>query len=161
MDVAAFPIPLIFTFHELISGNGYVAAVSITGRALWDIEDGEEWFYGVQPGGIAGGGANYAAACRDFKISYTSVLFDIAAEAPDFASFAAEVGAFFHQINEPNAEQWETALARMKDRAEGPDGLKVVSASKHPPAISVEMVSLTTASPRTNAFDDVDLAKVA
>lgn len=103
--------PLLFGFRDLIAGNGFFAGVTVAGRALLADEGDGFWMYGVNPGGVAAGGATAAEAQAEFRRMYTSVLFDIAAEAASFEELKAEVEQFFHATNEPTAAEWETAVA--------------------------------------------------
>jgi hypothetical protein len=86
--LSATTYPLVFSFRDAVSGNGFVAHVAVCGRVLLTDEgDGDIWMFGVQPGGVAGGGCNRSEAFREFKKSYLSVFFDIAAEAASFEDF--------------------------------------------------------------------------
>lgn len=48
--------PLLFDYKDCIAGNGFLAAVVVSGRALMRSEDDEWWMHGVQPSAIAEGG---------------------------------------------------------------------------------------------------------
>jgi hypothetical protein len=43
--------PLLFARRELVEGNGFVARVAVSGRALLTDEEGEVWVEGINPGG--------------------------------------------------------------------------------------------------------------
>ena len=102
--------PLLFGFKDLIAGNGFFAGVSVAGRALLADEGDGFWMYGVNPGGVAAGGATAGEAQFEFRRMYKSVLFDIAAEAADFEELKAEIEQFFRSTNEPTAAEWEAAV---------------------------------------------------
>ncbi len=155
--------PLVFTFHEVIVGNGFVAKIDLSGRAVL-VEDKEEagtWLYGVEPGAIAGGGTDYSAACREFKKSYLSVLFDLALETKTFDEFKKEVEAFTRAVNIPNQIAWETALKEVRKSGTGLDGFARVNAESHPPAVEVSQLDPQTMRPGVNKFDEVGLAEAA
>lgn len=101
--------PILFGFRDLIAGNGFVAGVTVNGRALLVDEGDGYWMYGVNPGGVAAGGATATEAQSEFRVAYRSVLFDIAAEAMDFATFRTEVERFFNETNEPTKAEWDEA----------------------------------------------------
>lgn len=52
--------PLLFARHELIEGNGFIARVAVSGRALLSEEDGEFWVEGINPGGFSAKGQSPA-----------------------------------------------------------------------------------------------------
>lgn len=97
--------PFVFAFRDNIIGNGYVANVSLDGRALMEVNDSvpgipDVWLYGVQPGGVASGGdIGDTAAFAAFKKSYLGVLYDIAADARTFDEFNVEAIRFLNEIN--------------------------------------------------------------
>ena len=45
--------PIMLTLKDAISGQGFLAGITLSGRALMRHEDGKWWMYGVRPGGIA------------------------------------------------------------------------------------------------------------
>jgi hypothetical protein len=132
--------PLVFSFRDAIMGNGFVANVSMNGRALLSTDDEETWLFGVQPGAISGGDPRRDVAFTAFKKSYLSVLLDIAAEATSFDEFTAEVTSLFSQANEPFAADWETALGEVRSQNTSLADLKRVSADSRPPSLEVELV---------------------
>ncbi|MBV8207576.1 MAG: hypothetical protein JO041_12345 [Acidobacteria bacterium] len=103
--------PLLFTFRDAVSGNGFLAGVTISGRALMEQdEEGAWWMYGVRPGGIAESGAAPEATFLNFRNRYKEVLFDIAEECPTFEVFKQEVERFFYEPDEAEEQRWEDAL---------------------------------------------------
>jgi hypothetical protein len=154
--------PLVFTFHEVIVGNGFVARIDLNGRALLaeDKDDGV-WLYGVEPGSVAGGGSDYSAACREFKKSYLSVLFDQAQESPTFEEFKKEVEAFAIAVNGPNQDDWNAALREARKNPTDLDGFATVKAESRPPKVEVSRLEQRTMRPAVNQFDEVGIAQVA
>lgn len=108
--------PLLFTFHDRVSGNGFLADVATHGRALAVQEDDGWWMSGVQPGAIAGGGRTLLEAHADFRRTFTAVLFDIAAEAENFQLFNLNVRAFFDQTNDESIAEWDAAVLAVRRR---------------------------------------------
>ncbi len=132
--------PVLFGYRDVITGRDFMAFVKTDGRALLTKEEEGYWLYGVYPGGVAGGGKALAEASRELKKSYLSVLFDIAAEAPSFEAFKAEVERFFAQSNEPTAKEWEAAHAQVKNGQLLNDDLPRRDAATRPPYIDVRPI---------------------
>lgn len=100
--------PVMFTFQDVVSGNGFLAGVTMTGRALMCKEKDEKWWiYGVHPGGMAQFGDSAPEAFSNFRASYKAVLFDIAEEASNFEAFKTEVGRFYQEVGEGEEARWE------------------------------------------------------
>jgi hypothetical protein len=106
--------PLLFNFRDKVSGDGFLASVSVQGRGLAADEDDGWWMYGVEPGDLAAGGATFAEAQCEFRKTFTSILFDIAEDAKDFKTFRAEVNRFFKGINHPTEEEWNAAVLEVR-----------------------------------------------
>lgn len=70
--------PLLFTFRDKVSGNGFLANVVAHGRSLASQEKDGWWIYGVEPGDLAAGGTTFAKAQCEFRKAFTTILFDIA-----------------------------------------------------------------------------------
>ncbi len=142
--------PLVFSFRNLIAGNGYVAAVAMDGRVMLaedvvfgDGQNAETWMFGVQPGDIAGGacrGQQKSIAFAAFKKNYADVLLDIAAEATSFEEFKTKTTEFFNEINEPNLADWERARADVRAGNLSLDDLPIVKASTKTPTLTIEKV---------------------
>lgn len=152
--------PILFTFIDKVAGNGFVANVTVRGRALAaDEEDGAWWLYGVKPGGLAAGGASLAEAQAEFRKEFTAILFDIADGAKNPASFEAEVHDFFEEINLPAANDWQSALSWVRatlKTSEGaaqanPEGLPVKLADDSPSSVEVRVLQWPT--PKDNVLD--------
>jgi hypothetical protein len=154
--------PLVFTFPEVIVGKGFVARVELHGQALLvDEGDGDNWIYGVQPGSVAGGGKDYTTACREFKKSYLSVLFDMALESSDYEQFKEEVEKLFATVNAPNRDAWDTALAGIRKTGSAPTGFGTVKAESRLPRLEIAKLDQRTMKPTINQFDAVEIAEAA
>lgn len=106
--------PLLFTFRDKVSGNGFLANVAVHGRGLASHEKEGWWIYGVQPGDLAAAGSAFAEAYCEFRKAFTTILFDIAEDAEDFESFRAEVHKFFKGINHPTEKEWQAAVLEVR-----------------------------------------------
>jgi hypothetical protein len=149
--------PLLISFHDNIVGTGFVAHVAVNGRALLTVEeDGDCWVYGVQPGAIAGGDSDRAAALNEFKTRYQSVLYDIASEAESFEVFEEEVRNFFDQVDTVDAKAWDEALAEVRKTNPSFNEMPTVKKAEQLP-VSIDVVLLDTAraQPAVNAFDEI------
>lgn len=151
---------LVFTFPEVIVGKGFTARVEVHGHAVLT-QDGDVWIYGVQPGAIAGGGKDYAEACREFKKGYLSVLFDMALEASTYDVFAADVRKFFSAVNEPNRTAWESSLISVRQNPSSLAGWATVKAEAHPPRLEIQKLDQRSMQPTINRFDKVEVAEAA
>jgi hypothetical protein len=106
--------PILFTFIDKISGNGFLAKVAVHGRALAAEEEDGWWMYGVEPGDLAAGGTTFIEAQSEFRKTFRTILFDIAEEANDLKSFRAEIGRFFRGMNRPVEEEWRAAVLEVR-----------------------------------------------
>jgi len=107
--------PLIFTLQDAISGNGFLAGITLVGRALMERDaEGKWWLYGVCPGGLAESGDSPQDTFMRFRSRYKEVLIDIAQEKSTYAEFKAEVERFFHEIDPQDARRWEDALGAIR-----------------------------------------------
>ncbi|HEX4956482.1 MAG TPA: hypothetical protein VF017_24100 [Thermoanaerobaculia bacterium] len=143
--------PLLFGYHDLVAGNGFVAAVAVDGRALLVDEEGGAWVYGVNPGGVAAGGADHGAATAAFRTTYRSVLHDIAFDAHSFAEFQQRVHDFCLETNQPTLEDWEAALAAVRRGEVTADWL--VRRPADAPC-RVEVVEVASPQPSENKLDE-------
>lgn len=104
-------LPLIFTYRDLIAGNGFQATVAARGRALAHLDaDDEIWIEGVQPGGMSGVGVSLREAHADFRRGFTGILIEIASRSADYASFEAEVHHFFYEQNQVAMQEWGASI---------------------------------------------------
>lgn len=150
--------PLIFTLRDVVSGNGFLAGVTLTGRALMVKEDENEWWvYGVRPGALAEVGTTPQEAYLKFRNTYKNVLFDIAAEAASFDAFKGEVEQFYYQPDEHEERRWQEALDELRRGECQPEApfteLPRVQAETRPTHMSVERLDVGT--PRFTATDNV------
>ena len=106
--------PLIFTYKDAVSGNGFLAGVLVTGRALITKEDDQWCMYGVTPAGIAETGSTAIETFKSFRERYRAVLYDIAAEVSSFDAFQAEVNNFFAEGDPREEELWVEAHRLLK-----------------------------------------------
>jgi hypothetical protein len=108
--------PLLFTFRDAISGDGFLAGITLSGRILMVEEDGKWWVYGVRPGAIAESGEYPQDALVNFRKRYKEVLFDIAGEYRTFDDFRGEVERFFYEPDPEEERRWEDALTRIRSK---------------------------------------------
>ena len=117
--------PILITLQDAISGNGFLAGVTLSGgRALMRQEDGRWWMYGVRPAGIAEAGGTIEEAFLRFRNRYKEVLFDIALESNSFEQFKAAVEEFFYEGDKDDEDErlWEHALKAIRSgRCEAPE----------------------------------------
>src|SRR5271155_3591794 len=89
--------PIMITLRDVISGDGFLAGITLSGRALMRQEDGTWWMYGVRPSAIAESGETIDEAFSRFRNRYKEVLFDMAQENHDFNQFKTAVEEFFYE----------------------------------------------------------------
>lgn len=107
--------PVMFTLRDTVSGNGFLAGVTLTGRAVMAKEDdGKWWVYGVRPGAIAETGNTPEEAFLRFRNSYRNVLFDMAECAINYEAFRNEVESFYGQPDPAEEERWQSAFAAIR-----------------------------------------------
>ena len=108
------------TLQDAISGDGFLARITLCGRTLMRKEDDEKWWmYGVQPAGIAASGANIDEAFLRFRNRYKEILSDIAQESNgDFAAFKSEVERFYNEADADNEDEklWQQALKTIRTK---------------------------------------------
>ncbi|HEX3553369.1 MAG TPA: hypothetical protein VIA62_09070 [Thermoanaerobaculia bacterium] len=106
--------PLLFARRELVEGNGFVARVAVSGRALLTDEDGDFWVEGINPGGFAANGESPSEALAELCSAFRAILFDIASDTESFGDFRATVQKFFDETNAPALREWEEAVQQVK-----------------------------------------------
>jgi hypothetical protein len=106
--------PLLFGRRELVEGDGFIAGVAVSGRALLTQEDEEYWAEGINPGGFSAKGESPGEALAAFSEEFRIVLFDIASSTSDFGAFKVEVERFFNDTNEVALREWESAVAEVR-----------------------------------------------
>lgn len=113
--------PLVFTLQNAIEGCGFLAGITVTGKAVMEQdENGEWWMYGVCPGAIAAGGNTPKEAFQNFRNRYKEVLFDIAEECGGFLVFKNETEAFFRSEDPEEDARWERALKVVRGNDSAP-----------------------------------------
>lgn len=142
--------PLFFTYRDRIFGNGFLADVMSHGRILAAEEDGDVWVYGVEPGGMAACGATPKEALEAFRLSFTQVLSDLAAEASTFEAFRESVRGFFHEVNEPTEQDWLTAVAAVQKGDVDLPGTPREIAAEAKCSIDVDLKEQASFSPKDN-----------
>lgn len=108
--------PIMITLRDIVSGNGFLAGVTLSGRALMRHDDDAWWMYGVRPAPIAECGGSVDEAFSRFRNRYKEVLFDFAQEAHDFEQFKASVEQFFYEGDKDSEDErlWEESLAAIR-----------------------------------------------
>ena len=139
-------LPLLFTFKDLVYGDGFLADIEAQGRALAERgpeEEGKVWITGVQPGGIAEGAESAREAYAKFRNTYKAVLFDVASEAKNFNAFKREVQNFFNEVCNPAEKEWWSAVERVRKEGYTQKGLHKKSAKNTEMKIIVKKVKST------------------
>jgi hypothetical protein len=133
---------LVFTFRDVVSGDGFLAGIEITGRALM-VQEGEDWWMlGVRPPGLMAKAQTPAGAYLEFRNSHKAVLFDAAAAANEFEGFKREVDQFFGERDEREEKRWDKAAEGLTEGTvaleEQFEGVKREVASAQPVSVRVE-----------------------
>ncbi|HVM93593.1 MAG TPA: hypothetical protein VMT67_12315 [Terriglobales bacterium] len=160
--------PIIITLGDTVSGAGFLAGVTLSGRALMRQEDdGKWWMYGVRPAAIAESGTTIDEAFLRFRQRYKETLFDIAQESRTFEEFKAEVERFFYESDQ-DEQVWETALRAVRKCGDVPppppfSNLKRESPELRPSAIGVERLDRENKrfTPSDNVTDNFAMAQAA
>lgn len=108
--------PIMITLRDVISGDGFLAGITLSGRALMRYEDEAWWMYGVRPSAIAENGGTIEEAFARFRNRYKEVLFDFAQESRDFDQFKAAVEQFFYETDADSEDEhlWEESLKAIR-----------------------------------------------
>lgn len=139
--------PIMITLRDVISGDGFLAGITLSGRALMRFEDGAWWMYGVRPAAIAESGETIEEAFSRFRNRYKEVLFDIAEESQTFDQFKASVEKFFYEADVDSEDErlWEEALKVVRNAKCAPpepfDKLPREAAESKPTQITVELLN--------------------
>ena len=135
------------SLQDAVTGDGFVARITLSGRTLIKLEDdGKWWMYGVQPAGIAASGSNIDEAFLRFRTGYKEILSDIAQESRDFAAFRDEVERFFSEpdVDDEDARLWDYSLETVRSancQLPAPfSGLPRQTPESHPFSIEIERV---------------------
>ena len=112
--VAVRDHPILITLQDKISGNGFLANVTLSGRTLVRLEDdGKWWMYGVRPAAIAESGNTLDEAFLRFKQAHKQVLFDFARDVKSFEEFRSEVEQFFNETD-CDEQAWDNAVQTVR-----------------------------------------------
>lgn len=135
--------PIMLTLRDAISGNGFLAGITLSGRALMRKEDDDKWWvYGVRPAGIAESGATVEESLSRFRKRYTETLIDIAQESNTFDEFKTEIERFFYEADKDDEQAWENALTEIrKGNAAPPEPFSAMrreSPESRPSSIGIE-----------------------
>lgn len=152
--------PLLFAFSDKVAGKGYLAVVTVHGTALAAKEDEGWWVYGVKPGGLAESGVTLPEAYIEFRKSLLRVLFDLAAEAPDFYAFRKAATEFFSEVNEPTRGEWEAARALVRQGKLDLEGIRHETAES-PRRIDIKELQTLALTPEDNRLEDEELGVAA
>ena len=147
--------PLLFGRRELVEGNGFVARVSVSGRALLVDEDGEVWVEGINPGGFSAKGNSPGEALAAFCSAFLAVLFDIASEAATFQDFRREVHKFFDETDTAALHEWEEAVRRVKT---GQLDAEWLSKKRADTRLGIEVAEVSSPAAANNELGDTALA---
>lgn len=148
--------PLIFTLRDVVSGQGFLAGITLSGKGLMLKEDEKWWLYGVRPGAIAASGETPDTAFWNFRQRYKETLFDMAESAKNFGEFRSAVEAFYEQPDPVEEERWEKALRLVRAGLKIPapfDKLPQEAPETRPSSISVQR--LDSQQPRYTPSDNV------
>jgi len=112
--------PILITLQDTVSGDGFLARITVSGRTLMrQEEDGKWWMYGVRPAAIAESGGTVDEAFLRFRQAHTQVLLDMVQESKDFDGFRAAAERFFNE-SDVDEKSWEEALKAVRDRRINP-----------------------------------------
>jgi hypothetical protein len=108
--------PILITLQDTISGDGFLARITVSGRTLMrQEEDGKWWMYGVRPAAVAESGCTVDEAFLRFRQAHSQVLLDMVQESKNFDEFRAEVERFFNETD-VDERAWESALKTVRDQ---------------------------------------------
>jgi len=147
--------PLLFGLRELVEGNGFIARVAVSGRALLSEDDGESWLEGINPGGFAARGQSPSEALAEFCSAFRAVLFDIASDATSFQDFHDEVQRFFDDTNTAALRDWQEALERVRAEQIEVDWLNKKPAETR---LGIEVTEVSRPAATNNELSEASLA---
>lgn len=147
--------PLLFGLRELVEGNGFIARVAVSGRALLSEDDGEVWLEGINPGGFAAKGQSPSEAVAEFCSAFRAVLFDIASDAASFRDFHDEVERFFHDTNTAALRDWQEAVERVRAEQIEVDWLNKKPADTR---LGIEVTEVSRPAATNNELSEASLA---
>lgn len=103
----AYPIIFALTFD--VRCSEFSARVVARGRVLMEMDDGEWWCHGVDPGGISACAPAPPHAFLAFKEAFNTVLRQLAGEAGSFDRFQRAARGLMNDQDRNEAERWEQA----------------------------------------------------
>lgn len=108
--------PVMFTFRDAVSGNGFLSGVTVGGRALIvrEPEDQAWCVYGVRPAPLAVSGATPLEAFANFRNAYKNVLFDFAEDAKTYEAFKGQVEEFYSTPDLEEEARWTEAFQAIR-----------------------------------------------
>jgi len=137
-------LPLLFSFKQVVVGNGFVAGVKMDGHALLETEQvdnrEESWITGIAPVGIVGGAGDRGLAFVEFRKAWIEVVFDIAAKASCFDDFRTSCEEFLASEQDSLTALWKEAVAVVRREGYVDPYLRNGKAEK---SVTFEVVDLT------------------
>jgi len=151
--------PILFGYRDLVAGNGFVAVVSVSGRALIEDDHDGVWMIGINPGGFAAQGSSQQLAALAFREEYRTILYDIADSAADFDEFRAMVQEFREECQPTLLADWKEAVEAVRQGVVDSQELHKRDSQGFEPSIKVDLVETSTAQPQDNpSHEQEDLA---
>jgi hypothetical protein len=98
---------------------------------------------------VAGDGANVGEAYHDFLANLRALVFAIAETSPDFAVFEEEVRAAVWATNQPHAELWIEAVAKVRSGEVDIEGVGRQNAESDP-VVEIDEVAPPDIRPELN-----------
>jgi hypothetical protein len=151
--------PVMFTLRDAVSGNGFLAGITLSGRGLMKREDdGKWWLYGVRPAAIAESGATPEEAFLRFRNAYKNLLFDFSEDSATYDLFKVNVEKFYAQPDKEEEDNWLEAFYALRSGKAIPEDpffaqLPKEDPEKRPTQIAVER--LDKADARYTTTDNV------
>lgn len=146
--------PLIFRYKDCIAGNGFLASVVVSGRALMTKEDGKWWMYGVRPSAIAETGQTPQETALRFRERYRRLLYDFVGKADGISDFTEEVQVFFNEKEPAIEKQWSESFKLIREGRVKPEApfskLPKERPEENEPTVSIEEIEPSSLSPEDN-----------
>ena len=146
--------PILFGYRDLVVGNGFVASVHVSGRALIEEDNDGVWMIGINPGGFEAQGASHPLAAAAFREEYRIVLYDIASSTTDFATFQTMLQEFLQDAQPALIADWDQAVEAVRRNEVDPKGLRPRDSSNFKPSIRAVLLKSTNAKAEDNPFDE-------
>jgi len=149
--------PVMFALRDTVSGNGFLAGVTLSGRALVvREEDGKWWFYGVRPAAIAESGTTPEEAFLRFRNAYKNLLFDYASDAATFDLFRHEVESFYQQPDLEEEANWLEAFRALRSGKAAPEDPFFASLPKEDPEKRPAQITVERLDRENSRYTSVD-----